>query len=199
MWIKEGGSGPRTCGSRVTVSWEEAITVSNWSPGSVGGVSPALTSLNPTNLHARSVSASSTLIRPRCLLENGNGHREQETRPCHRRHLQRQGDGQRQPNALENTVSAHHGELWTGYEFRALKGFEQTKLRREFKNNLFLFFSLFLVNYPISLALRGWCLPVFHIAASSEFILFPPLNLETSRELLCQHISCRTKKHERWL
>lgn len=38
---------------------------------------------------------------------NGNGQTQQETRPSHRGEVQRRGDRQRQPDALELTVSHH--------------------------------------------------------------------------------------------
>lgn len=69
----------RPCGSKV-VSWEEAIkiTVSNRSPGPVGGDSSAHTSLNlpPHTRWSGPVDSLSA--------GNGSGQSDRETRPCHR-------------------------------------------------------------------------------------------------------------------
>lgn len=88
MNVEQEGIRLRACGSRVSVSWEEAIkiTVSKRSHGPVGGDSSAPNSLN-LPLHTRSVGVRrQPWSGPVDSLSagNGSGQSDQETRPCHR-------------------------------------------------------------------------------------------------------------------
>lgn len=100
---------PRVLGRRWRSPWPTAVLCP------VGGDSRAHTSLNPPGaLWVRTDTGPG----PGDSLSagNGTGQGDQETRPPHRGKVQRRRHRERQPNALELTVSARHRRWHFGPE-----------------------------------------------------------------------------------